>query len=573
MMIHELRKLYIHQKLSPEQVVEDIIFCAERDAELNIWITPPSHDLIKPYIERLASLDREQSPLWGIPFAIKDNIDLAGVPTTTGCPEYAYIPHEHAIVVQRLIDAGAIPVGKANLDQFATGLVGTRSPYGETHNALREELISGGSSSGSAVAVGRGQVAFALGTDTAGSGRVPAALNNLVGFKPSVGAWPTKGVVPACRSLDCLAVFAHTVEDTLQVDEVVRGTHHDDAWSRDITRQPSKLPHKICLPKGDLVFFGAFAEGYSKAWQHALDKIKKLGIPIEYVDDELFAQAAEILYEGPWVAERWADLGAFIEQHPGRVFPVTEQVLRSGADGNYSAATLFQAMHRLQSLKLKASHLLKDAVLVMPTAGGTWSREEVRADPVGTNREMGRYTNHCNLLDLCALAVPAGEVEHNTPFGITLFSLAEQEDLICGLADSLHNQSTGSTLLAVGGLHMRGYPLERQMHDCAAHFVREDMTAEKYELFKLATVPAKPGLVKKLVGGTSIHVEIWEMPLAMFGSFVASIPSPLGIGMIELKDGSEVPGFICESHAVSTAENISHFTGWRQMERAQQNDE
>ncbi|RBW67865.1 allophanate hydrolase [Bacillus taeanensis] len=565
-----LREKYQNHELAPEEVIEEVIERAKKDEEMNIWITVPKLEHIQPYLDRLAELDMNAAPLWGIPFAIKDNIDLADVPTTAGCEEFSYTPTEHASVVKRLIEAGAIPVGKTNLDQFATGLVGTRSPYGEAHNSLRPELISGGSSSGSAVSVARGQAVFSLGTDTAGSGRVPAALNNLVGLKPSLGAWPTKGVVPACASLDCVTVFSHNLEDAYRVDAVARGLDSEDPWSRELPIPQGKLPKKICLPEGPLTFYGPFAEQYEKAWNETVEKVKKLNIPVETIDYNFFSEAAAILYDGPFVAERWADLGGFINDHPGVTFPVTEKVLRSGAQPKYDAASVFNAMHKLQEFKRRASILLKDAVLVTPTAGGTWTRDEVRNDPIKTNRDMGLYTNHCNLLDLCAVAVQAGEADTNLPFGITLFALANDEGLIAGAAEAFVNKNQSkakqeTTLVAVCGLHMRGFPLEKQMLEFGATFVREAKTAESYQFIKLATEPTKPGLIKKKSGGKAIEIEVWEMPLASFGAFAALIPAPLGIGKIELQDGSEVPGFICEGYAAEDAEDISDAGSWRKV--------
>lgn len=570
------------KEITPEDVVIEIIRRAAEDAEMNIWIIPPDMEMIKPHLDRLSSIDPKSSPLWGIPFAIKDNIDLAGVPTTAACPDYAYTPDRHAAAVERLVAVGAIPVGKTNLDQFATGLVGTRSPYGETHNSLRKELISGGSSSGSAVGVARGHAAFSLGTDTAGSGRVPAALNHLVGYKPSLGAWPTRGVVPACASLDCVTVFAHSLEDALEVDLVVRGVDDNDPWGKSLPLPIARLPQKICLPKGPLKFFGPYANEYRNAWYKAMSCFEKLNIPVEYIDYDLFFQAGFILYGGPWVAERWANLDEFIESHPGATFSVTEKILRTGAAEEHHAASVFNAMHRLQKYKLEARKLLNNAVLAMPTCGGTWTREQARLDPIGTNTDMGRYTNHCNLLDLCAVAVPSGYAAEQIPFGITLFALSENEDLICGTADlftdkvttTLEKGNTGDTALAsetsttfiaVCGLHMRGYPFEKQMIEAGAQFIREDVTAAKYQLVKLPTVPAKPGLIKKLTGGSSIAIELWEMPIDAFGRFTASIPAPLGIGKVELQDGQEVPGFICEDYAAVGAEDITASGGWRNI--------
>ncbi|EPR28400.1 allophanate hydrolase [Anoxybacillus geothermalis] len=571
-----LRQMYEKGEITPKEVIDAIIQRAQKESNMNIWITPPSLDWIEPFLDQLKYKDFKTSPLWGVPFAIKDNIDLAGIPTTAGCPDYAYVPSEHAPVVQRLIDAGAIPVGKTNLDQFATGLVGVRSPYGETHNAFRPELISGGSSSGSAVAVARGHAAFALGTDTAGSGRVPAALNRLIGFKPSCGAWPVRGVVPACASLDCVTVFAHHLDDVLLVDSVVRGIDEKDPWSKEIPSPVLQLPSKIYLPQGTLDFFGPFANEYKHAWERAVIKLQTLGVPVEYIDIQPFAKAASLLYDGPFVAERWADLGPFIESHPQSTFPVTEQVLRSGSS-SYDAASVFRALHQLQSIKLDVHKQLQNAVFVLPTCGGTWTRDQVREEPIRTNSDMGRYTNHCNLLDLCAVAVPAGDAALDLPFGVTFFALSGQEGLICSVTNlflygnqaqlqsifSKENKET--TLIAVCGLHMRGFPLEQVMHEHGARFVCEARTAAKYQLFRLPTQPAKPGLIKKREGGSAIQLEIWEMPIDRFGAFVASIPSPLSIGKVELEDGSEVPGFICEPYIVEEAEDITTFGGWKRI--------
>lgn len=570
--INWLHEMYMKKEITPRDVMEELIHRAHDDAYMNIWITPPSMQMIEPFLQHLETLDPVHTPLWGIPFAIKDNIDLAGVPTTAGCPEFAYTPSQHATVVERLLLAGAIPVGKTNLDQFATGLVGTRSPYGETQNALQKELISGGSSSGSAVSVACGHAAFSLGTDTAGSGRVPAALNGLVGYKSSLGAWSTKGVVPACASLDCVTVFAHSLEDALEVDHVVRGVDDANPWSKPLPQPMPALPQKICLPKQPVTFFGPYADEYRNAWNIAIERLKQLNIPLEYIDYELFSDAAAILYDGPLVAERWADLGEFINTHPSATFPVTEQVLLSGASEAYTAASVFQAMHKLQDYKQKTKQLLQNAVLITPTCGGTWTRDQVRFDPIKTNSAMGLYTNHCNLLDLCAVAVPAGEAASHMPFGITLFALSENEGLICGAASSFINDSTDvletssnndTTLLAVCGLHMRGFSLEKQMHEYGAQFLREASTAATYQLIKLPTNPAKPGLIKKKHEGKSVNLEIWEMPSATFGAFVASIPSPLGIGKVELEDGSIIPGFICEAYAAEEAEDITYAGGWR----------
>ncbi|WP_028550237.1 allophanate hydrolase [Paenibacillus sp. UNC451MF] len=587
--IESLKALYAGGVLTPAQVIQEIITRVHEDAEMNIWITPPRLEIIQSYVERLMQMNPEEYPLWGIPFAIKDNIDMAGVPTTAGCDAYAYTPERHATIVERLIDAGAIPLGKTNLDQFATGLIGTRSPYGETHNALRPELISGGSSSGSAVAVARGHAAFSLGTDTAGSGRVPAALNRLVGYKPSLGTWPSSGLVPACASLDCITVFSHSIEEALTVDSIVRGKDTSDPWSRDIpltTQHP--MPVKIALPKQSLQFYGPYASAYEQAWQAVIARWKTLSVEIEYVDISVFEQAAALLYDGPWIAERWATMGSFIDSNPGSGLLVTEQILRSGDDSAYSAASVFRAIHKLQVYKMQAKQLLKDAVLVLPTCGGTWTREQVAEEPFRTNRLMGQYTNHCNLLDLSAIAIPAGDAAADTPFGITLFAPSEHEGWLSGAAEEFVQQldkvqetavivkqdyenasrtlkpELSTTLIAVCGLHMRGLALEPQMQACGARFIKEAQTAACYQMIQLPTVPAKPGLIKGADVGASIQLELWEMPLEAFGTFAASIPAPLGIGKVELQDGSEVPGFVCEAYAAAGAKDITAHGGWRQ---------
>ncbi|WP_054025063.1 allophanate hydrolase [Bacillus sp. FJAT-28004] len=564
--IDALRQGYRLNYFTPEEVVEAIVRRSERDQKMNIWITPPSMELIAPYLAQLEQLDPATSPLWGIPFAVKDNIDVAGWPTTAACPAYEYTPEEHAAVVERLVAVGAIPIGKANLDQFATGLVGTRSPYGDTHNALRPEMISGGSSSGSAVSVARGQATFALGTDTAGSGRVPAALNRLVGYKPAVGAWPAAGVVPACRSIDCVTVFARNVADAEAVDHAVRGMFASDPFSADRPLSRSAQPKTWLLPQEPLAFYGPYAAEYEQAWQLAKQAVIHSGVTVKEVDVTLLQEAAALLYEGPLVAERWAGLSDFVEGHPGETFPVTEEILRSGVKPDFDAASLFRAQHRLQEIKRLARQLLQNAVLVLPTCGGTWTREQVNADPIASNSKMGLYTNHCNLLDLSAIAIPAGDAAEQLPFGITLFSLPDEEANLTAAAARFMREQDRITI-AVCGLHMRGFALEPQMTGFGAVFVKEAATAARYELYKLPTAPYKPGLVRAKDGsaGASIAVELWQMSAAAFGVFTSVIPSPLGIGKVELSDGSVVPGFVCEAYAVEAAGalNITAAGGWR----------
>lgn len=568
--IQALRESYLKGALTPREVIERIIEAATRDEAMNIWITPPRMERIRPYLDRLATMPIEQFPLWGIPFAIKDNIDWADVPTTAACPDYEYIPKQHATVVERLLAAGAIPLGKTNLDQFATGLVGVRSPYGEVHNALKPELISGGSSSGSAVAVARGHAAFSLGTDTAGSGRVPASLNDIVGYKPSVGAWPLRGVVPACKSIDCVSVFTWNTTDAQLVDQCVRGIDELDPWSLDRELSSAALPSQILLPSTEPVFFGEYAEQYRLAWKKTLHMIDRLQLPVQYIELQLFQEAAKLLYEGPFVEERWAALGSFVEAHPESTLAVTSHILQSGKKASYTGASVFQAQHLMQTMKLEARKKLAEGIMILPTVGGTFTREQLREQPIAFNSKMGLYTNHCNLLDLAAIAIPAVEAEDQLPFGVTLFSLPELEGALFEVAkrfESIENSSDNNEVpsipVAVCGLHMRGMALEPQMQQFGATFVKEAKTANKYRFYKLATTPSKPGLVKVHNDGKAISLEVWNMPLHSFGTFTSIIPSPLGIGKIELEDGTEVSGFLCEGYALDGAEDITALGSWR----------
>lgn len=555
MNINWIRQAYRNKELTPEELMNEIISRAEQTKESNIWIIPPTRELIEQYIANLPE-DMENYPLWGIPFAIKDNIDLAGVPTTAACPDYAYIPEKNAFVVEKLISAGAIPVGKTNLDQFATGLVGTRSPYGEVHNAHDPEYISGGSSSGSAVAVALGMAAFSLGTDTAGSGRVPAMLNTLVGFKPPLGSWSTSGVVPACASLDCVTVFANCISDALKVDACAKGYDMNCCWSVTYEKKGKKLPKKIYLPKEEPGFFGDHADLYRAKWRKAVRRIQKLGIAVAYLDYRMFYDAALILYEGSYVAERWADLKDFVESHPGKIFPVTEQILRSGSSSEKTAATLFDDLHRLQKYRHCAREILEDSVMIMPTAGGTFTRQQVREEPVKTNSLMGLYTNHCNLLDLSAIAVPENSKDNKLPFGITIFGRSDEETLVTGLAELFLR--TEDELLAVCGLHKKGYPLESQLTSLGAEFEEHTETAKAYHLYRLSTTPVKPGLVRVCDNtGENIAVDLFSISKEKLGVFMDQVNSPLTIGSITLKDGRVVKGFLCEEYAVKNAENIT----------------
>lgn len=554
-----LKQKYLAGELTPLEVAEYIADKASEYEEYHIWIQKPELEKIKNYIKKLPK-EPGTLPLWGIPFVIKDNIDLEGEPTTAACPDYSYIPEKSATVVEKLIQAGAIPVGKTNLDQFATGLVGTRSPYGEVHNALDPDLISGGSSSGSAVAVALGMAAFSLGTDTAGSGRVPAMLNNLVGYKPPVGAWSAKGVVPACASLDCVTVFANNLEDAKLVNEQARGVDYEYSYTREFAEPVARLPKKICLAKENIQFFGPYKDVMEEKWKRAVERLKRSGVEIEYIDYTMFQKAAAILYDGPWVAERWKDLHAFIEANPGKTFPVTETILRSGANPEHTAVRMFEALHELQEYKMRAKQILKDAVLIMPTAGGTFTREQVRKDPIATNSQMGLYTNHCNLLDLCAIAVPENTRDKKLPFGITIFTLAEREDLLLGMAEKF--LQTETMTLAVCGLHKQGYPLEYQLIEKGAYYSESTKTAAKYRLCKLPTTPEKPGLYEVTENGKNIEVDLYEIPVCSMGHFFREVQKPLAIGTVVLEDGRMVKGFLCQEYSVEEGFDITDQGKW-----------
>ncbi len=559
---------------------------------------------LEPHLARLEGLDASSLPLYGVPFVIKDNIDLAGVPTTAACPEFAHTPNASAFVVQRLLDAGAIPMGKANLDQFATGLNGTRSPYGACANAFDADFISGGSSSGSAVAVAKGWVSFSLGTDTAGSGRVPAAFNNLIGLKPTCGLLSTTGVVPACRSLDTVNIFALHAGDAHDVLQVAAGFDNNDAFSRPAAPHGvdfSGGPFRFGVPRDqDLAFFGNDAA--RKLFDATVQRAIALGgTPVE-VDFSPFLETARLLYEGPWVAERYQAIRDFIDEQPEAVFPPVRSIIEAGQ--GKSAADLFTAQHRLKALKRVCDQVWQNVdCLLTPTAGTIYRIAEMQADPIRLNSHLGHYTNHMNLLDYAAVAVPAGFLADGDaaglPWGVTLAAPAHKDITLLRLADrfqrSLSVEVGGYTLgatttsladvdkmgepvglltdnparsgtipVAVCGAHLSGLPLNPQLTSRGARLLCAIDSAPRYKLFALPGGPvARPGMVRVPEGGQAIPLEVWEVPGEHFGSFVAGIPAPLGIGKVELADGRVVPGFICEGIGTEGATDITHFGGWR----------
>ena len=544
------------------------------------------------HADRAAAL--KAMPLFGVPFGVKDNIDVAGFATTAACPAYAYDAVRHAGVVARLVEAGAVCIGKTNLDQFATGLVGTRSPYGRPSSAFAADRISGGSSSGSAVAVALGQVAFALGTDTAGSGRVPAGFNNIVGLKPTPGRVGTSGVVPACRSLDCVSVLALTVADAARVLAVIEGTDADDPYSAFVVG-PSRFKPALRVGVPSQAVFGGDA-AYGPAYEKAVAHLQRLGHSVVTIDFAPLHAVAELLYGGPWVAERHAVVEALLARAP-EAFDGSVRTVIAGARA-MTATDAFRGLYALRDAQRATRAIWNDVDLLMvPTAPGHPRHLDVDADPIGVNAQLGRYTNFVNLLGWCALALPAGFTAQGLPFGVTFIAAPASDaalarfgsrwqaslDLPLGATDaraaaarrdafddgfdddaSLHPASAPALQIAVVGAHLSGLPLNGQLVERGAILREATRTASHYRLYALpGTTPPKPGLVRVAEGGAAIDVEVWEMPLDAVGSFLALIPAPLGLGTLELADGRRVHGFLCESHALAGAADISAHGGWR----------
>jgi allophanate hydrolase len=535
----------------------------------------------------LRAKDPAQLPLYGVPVAIKDNIDVAGLPTTAACPAFAYSPARDATAVARLRAAGAIVIGKTNLDQFATGLVGVRSPYGIPNNPMRGDLIPGGSSSGSAVAVSAGLVPLALGTDTAGSGRVPAMLNNIVGLKPSLGLISTSGVVPACRTLDCVSIFSLTTDDAMTALAAIAGPDAADPYSRDLPLAPmTGFPGQLRLGvprKGQLIFFGDKAS--EAAYGDAIERWTALGAtPVEF-DLEPFYETARLLYEGPWIAERYLVIRDLLASSPEAIHPVTREITLPGA--RLSAADTFAALYRLQALRgiSKRTFTGLDAV-VLPTAPTAYSTAQVLANPIELNSRLGTYTNFVNLLDLCGLALPSAIRADDIPFGITLLAPAGQDARLASIGRLFHadtglalgaksvpqpplatppaNEADDEIAIAVVGAHLSGMALNGELAALGGRLIESASTAPDYKLYALDTTPAKPGMLRVTAGtGSSIALEVWMLKAAAFGKFIAAVPPPLSIGTVRLADGRGVKGFIVEAADIGQARDISAFGGWR----------
>ena len=568
--------------LSPAEVVDEVHrrLATADDPGIFIALVPPVE--LKSQAKALGEHDTARS-LWGIPIAVKDNIDVAGLTTTAGCPAYAYWPDADAEVVAKLRAAGALIVGKTNLDQFATGLVGTRTPYSAPRNAIDPAVVPGGSSSGSAVVVSRGIVAAALGTDTAGSGRVPAALNNIVGLKPTPGLVSTRGVVPACRSLDCVSVFAHTVDDAWSVHEAIAGYDAADPFSIDRVVGPARHVRRIGVPDpASRVFSDA---GYEAAFDDAVAAIEALGAEIVPLDLSDFFAVADLLYGDAWIAERYAAVGPFVDERPDEVLEVTRSIIL--AAGRHSAAGAFNAMHRLRELARQTEGTWREIdLLCVPSIPGPVRVDEIAADPIAPNMRLGTYTNFVNLLGLSALAVPAGRCADGFPAGVTLIGEGGEDATLAAFGRGLHARTTrtlGATSwplpevdqelrtepsegvdLLVLGAHLRGLPLNGDLLACAASFVEDAATAADYRLHLIDGGVPRPGLVRCAAGtGVAVVGEIWHLPPDGFGRFIKKITPPLSIGWVALDDGRQVLGFLAEAEGVRDAPDISRHGGWR----------
>ncbi len=559
--------------LSPNEAVEKAHAALDSHDDPAMFITLRDRAEAIAHARRLAADGPAGKSLYGLPFAVKDNIDVAGMPTTAACPAFEYVPEVSAFAVARLEAAGAICIGKTNLDQFATGLVGVRSPYGVPRNTLRADLVPGGSSSGSATAVGAGIVAFSLGTDTAGSGRVPAALNGIAGLKPSLGMLSATGVVPACRTLDTISVFAANAADAAAAAAVAQGFDPADFLSRELPAAGlAPLPPKLRVgvpKKADRQFFGdALAE---KAYEFDLGKLAAIGAELIEIDFQPFYAVAKLLYEGPWVAERYHAVRSIIEANPDALYPVTRAII-SGAS-RFNAVDTFDALYKLASLRRSVAPVLKSLdLLAVPSIPTVYTVDEVLADPVRLNSNLGTYTNFVNLLDMAAISVPVGVRSDGLPSSLTLIGKAGSDASLAGIASVLEGGARpapamrhGEIALAVVGAHLTGMPLNHELTSRNATFLEATETAPDYRLYALSgTKPPKPGLLRVAEGeGEPIAIEIWSMPIEAYGSFVAGIPAPLGIGTLKAKDGRQVQGFVVEAEAVKDATDITSYRSWR----------
>ncbi len=590
--IASLHASYRMKITSPTEIVREIYAAIHEQGERPVWITLVEAERSVARAAELESAgDTQMLPLYGIPFAVKDNFDVAGLPTTAACPAFSKVASATAEAVRRLLDAGAILIGKTNMDQFATGLVGTRTPYGICSSVFNEEYISGGSSSGSAVAVAKGLVSFALGTDTAGSGRVPAAFNQLVGLKPTRGLVSTTGLLPACRTLDCVSVFAETCSDAAQVLEVLGAPDALDPFSR--TPQPGEVAapwiaskFRFGVPTEDALEF--FGDDLAKAsYAHAVASLTQLGGEKVLFDYASFRSAADLLYNGPWVAERLAAIRDFAETRADAMDSTVARIIRGAS--RFTAVDAFEAQYKLKESSKEAEGIFECVdILLLPTTPTIYKIAEVQAAPLQLNTNLGYYTNFVNLLDLAAVAIPAGIRQDGLPFGVSLIGKAFTDQALLAVADRLHRKLAitlggsarllsdtppiasdpspkGCVLMAVVGAHLTGQPLNWQLTMRGARLVRTVRTLGDYRLYVLPnSTPAKPGLVYSPGwDGPGIEVEVWAMPENTVGSFLNGIPAPLCLGTLHLEDGSSVKGFLCEPAGIVGAEEITRLGGWR----------
>jgi allophanate hydrolase len=588
-----LRSQYRSGTVTVSRVAALVLSRIHASRDDHVWIALADDTTI---LRRAAELDAllqadpailNQMPLFGAPFAVKDNIDVAGIPTTAACDAFAYTPERDAPVVTHLLDAGAIFVGKTNMDQFATGLVGTRSPYGTPVNPFDANYIPGGSSSGSAVAVAKGYASFSLGTDTAGSGRVPAGYNNVVGLKPTCGRLSTTGVVAACRSLDCVSILALSCHDAAAVERVTEGFDAEDPFSRRpvpaAVDEPSDKPVILAIPREDqLRFFGD--EASRQAFHATCRTLVAKGFELKEIDFTPFERAGRLLYEGPWVAERQIAFGEELQRYANAV----DSKVRAAVEDvpGYTAADQFRAYYSLKTLKRQAENVLSGlSALLVPTMSRIYTIDEAHTATPSASRNLGYYTNFVNLLDLAAVAVPAGTVNGSLPFGVTLVAPAYGETRLLAIGDRIH-RATSATVGALGtplpaakpetapasagriricvvGAHMRGLPLNRQLVQLGGRFVEQTTTAAGYRLYLLDWLdPMRPGMVRD-TDGVAIEVELWDLPASRFGDFFVQVAPPLSFGTVELVDGSKVAGFLCEAYAIQEARDISNLGGWR----------
>lgn len=563
----------------PEAVVAEAYARLDSADDLGILL----HRAEAQALAEAEGMDRPDGrPLWGVPFVVKDNIDVAGMPTTAACPDMSYLPTVDAFVVARLRAAGAIVLGKTNLDQFATGLVGVRTPGPAPRNALDPALVPGGSSSGSAVAVARGIVAFSLGTDTAGSGRVPAALNALVGIKPTLGTLSATGMIPACRTLDTISVFAHSVADAWAVFGAAAAVDPTDAYSRAAATGPLVATQNLRIGVPDAASLQVFGDTVQATdFRATVEDLRAAGAMVEEIDFGPFYATAALLYEGAWLAERVAAVGLRLTDAPDTLHPVTRAILEPGL--RLTAADAFRGFYRLQALREDCLRAMAGVdVLCVPTIPYFVTLAEIGVDPIGPNARLGTYTNFVNLLDLCGVAVPTGDRADGRPGSVTILARGGRDALAASVATGLETGRMGATgwvrpapvalpeaalpdenALAVCGAHMTGLPLNRELTSLGARLIRTCRTAPQYRLHALAGgPPQRPGLVRD-PEGAAIAVEVWGMPRDAFGSFVAGVPSPLTIGTVVLEDGTQVKGFVCETAGLSDAIDITELGGWR----------